>query len=73
MEALRKIRTVETERICIDVPVSFLHKQVEVIIIPYPDKVRTETDIFSALSESKFNQIWDNEEDSVYDKFLSQV
>ncbi len=35
MEALRNIYTVENNRIIIDLPQNFNHKEVEVIILPF--------------------------------------
>ncbi len=71
MQAFREIKIIESGRLALDIPPSFLHKKVEVIIIPLPNiQEENENTDFSALSENKFNQIWDNKEDSVYDKYL---
>ena len=71
MEAIREIKTVESKKLAVDIPSSFLHKKVEVIVIPFFDvEDNDENKSHQALSENKFNQIWDNLEDSVYDKYL---
>ena len=57
MQALREMKTVESGKISVDIPFSDI-------------KTKSEEISFSALSENKFNEIWNNEEDSVYDKFL---
>lgn len=38
MEALRKIQLVDSQRICIEVPHSFLNKRVEVILFPVDEE-----------------------------------
>ena len=71
MQAIREIKTIESGKLAIDIPPSFLHKKVEVIVIPFLNIYeKNEDKDFSILSENKFNQIWNNTEDSVYDKFL---
>lgn len=35
--------------------------------------IHQEDEVFSQLSEQSFHDIWDNEEDAIYDKFLQDV
>jgi len=34
MQALREIQTAETDTLCVNVPKSFLHRKLEIIVIP---------------------------------------
>ena len=48
-------------------------KDVMIIDIKLQEEHNSEEKDFMALSDKSFEKVWDNEEDSVYDKFLEKI
>jgi hypothetical protein len=67
MNAIRKISKIVDKKVIVDIPEDFSEENVEIIILPYTEK---EQDFFAAASGSSLKNIWDNQEDDVYEKLL---
>ena len=72
MKAIRKIQNVKNNKIILNLPESFNDKRVEIIILPYDinDMGNEDKKYWQLLSEKSFENIWNNQDDEVYNELL---
>ncbi|MBL7095217.1 hypothetical protein ISS22_14735 [candidate division KSB1 bacterium] len=72
MKAIREIKTIKDNKIILTLPKNFKDKRVEIIILPYNinDIVNEDKKYWQLLGEKSLNNIWNNQEDEVYNELL---